>query len=640
MLGPALYDKGPTGAIPKPGKDAIVSEIRLNFLGLSEFELSGTPQVVIDFFAGLLGPLGTFLRIGEAGNKALNEVEAFIKDGTDPQVQEMVSILRSRPDILGRCGLTPADFEQILSSSDSLDQDFRACLARQYHASPAAPQSFATKAAQEGTKFGIKQALAPATDAVGTLLSNRLDLSPFGQLIIQRTVGAGTGILVNRIFDAISGQEFLLIGEAQNNEAMTLPARKQDLLFATGDAARTIVVRAPVESAGTTAINFVPGATEAFSNIVLPGPQPGPNVGDVARIPMLRSPQALALMSNGNQALVSDGGDLLRLDLTTQGAQIVATGLQGLGRIVIEAQGASALVLQRGEPRFSGDPVGQLLRINVTTGAKTLLATGFIDPRGIAIEVEGQSALVRDGSAIYRVNLQTGNIAMLAAGFGSGGIAVEPRGTSAIFPLVATFEIKRMNLLTNEISTVPSQLAGSLRSDAVIVSPDGSFALVAADGGEAGIAKVDLRTGETTQIFASGLSSFCSSGMLDIALTKDASEAIFMWFTPGDPQVSRIRLADKILSNVTYSITPFSIALEGDGSTALITSIGFCFGSLYRMDIATGAPDLISGVGTTFGGGLGGDVVISSDGREALVTGTRFFVSTGDLFRINSPLAL
>src|SRR4029453_9435855 len=27
MLGPALYDKGPTGAIPKPGKDAIVSKI-------------------------------------------------------------------------------------------------------------------------------------------------------------------------------------------------------------------------------------------------------------------------------------------------------------------------------------------------------------------------------------------------------------------------------------------------------------------------------------------------------------------------------------------------------------------------------------------------------------------------------------
>jgi hypothetical protein len=29
MLGPALYDKYPTGARPKPGKDAIVSDCRL-----------------------------------------------------------------------------------------------------------------------------------------------------------------------------------------------------------------------------------------------------------------------------------------------------------------------------------------------------------------------------------------------------------------------------------------------------------------------------------------------------------------------------------------------------------------------------------------------------------------------------------
>src|SRR5216683_2831597 len=29
MLGPALYDKCPSGAIPKPGKDAIVSNIRV-----------------------------------------------------------------------------------------------------------------------------------------------------------------------------------------------------------------------------------------------------------------------------------------------------------------------------------------------------------------------------------------------------------------------------------------------------------------------------------------------------------------------------------------------------------------------------------------------------------------------------------
>jgi hypothetical protein len=32
MLGPQLYDKGPAGAIPKPGKDAIVSRF-FKFIG-------------------------------------------------------------------------------------------------------------------------------------------------------------------------------------------------------------------------------------------------------------------------------------------------------------------------------------------------------------------------------------------------------------------------------------------------------------------------------------------------------------------------------------------------------------------------------------------------------------------------------
>src|SRR5205085_1309177 len=40
MLGPALYDKCPTGAISKPGKDAIVS----NFLGVAGSNMLGTLQ--------------------------------------------------------------------------------------------------------------------------------------------------------------------------------------------------------------------------------------------------------------------------------------------------------------------------------------------------------------------------------------------------------------------------------------------------------------------------------------------------------------------------------------------------------------------------------------------------------------------
>jgi DNA-binding beta-propeller fold protein YncE len=354
---------------------------------------------------------------------------------------------------------------------------------------------------------------------------------------------------------------------------------------------------------------------------------------------MLRTPNgfplALAFINNDTQALVTDNNNLVILDLTTRAVKTVVTDLKSPVRIVIEGPGPTALVGERGEPRFSGDLAGRLTRVNFLTGAKSLIATGFFDPSGIAIEVEGQSALVRDGNAIYRVNLQTGVIATLATSFGSGGIALEAGGTSALFPVLGlTPQIRRINLLTNEVTLVVSLTAVPTLFDggAIALTPSGSFAVIAANGGGplALIIKVDLLSGETTLIFNSGIALFCSSHMLDMALTRDASEVIFSMYTPEDRVISRVRLADRALSNVTYAITPAGLALEGDGSTVLVTSIGFCFSSLYRIDIATGATDFISGAGTS-----GGDVVVSSGGQEALVTGTRFFVSTGDLFRIN-----
>ena len=46
MLGPQLYDKGPAGAIPKPGKDAIVS----SFATISErLQDDATPNAINNF---------------------------------------------------------------------------------------------------------------------------------------------------------------------------------------------------------------------------------------------------------------------------------------------------------------------------------------------------------------------------------------------------------------------------------------------------------------------------------------------------------------------------------------------------------------------------------------------------------------
>ena len=56
MLGPALYDKCPTGAIPKPGKDAIVS---ISFLLFVAEEVSGSAndQLYASRFDSLRGHL-------------------------------------------------------------------------------------------------------------------------------------------------------------------------------------------------------------------------------------------------------------------------------------------------------------------------------------------------------------------------------------------------------------------------------------------------------------------------------------------------------------------------------------------------------------------------------------------------------
>jgi DNA-binding beta-propeller fold protein YncE len=154
--------------------------------------------------------------------------------------------------------------------------------------------------------------------------------------------------------------------------------------------------------------------------------------------------------------------------------------------------------------------------------------------------------------------------------------------------------------------------------------------LVAAGGGDAGIAKVNLRTGETIQIFVSGLALFCSHRMGDFLLTADVSEVIFSWSSADGigNRVSRVHLSDRAFNDITYGISPLALVLEGDGSTVLVTSSG-CFGSLYRLDIASGAPEFISGAGT-----IPTDLAILPGGQNALITAERFSTPTGDLFEV------
>ena len=371
---------------------------------------------------------------------------------------------------------------------------------------------------------------------------------------------------------------------------------------------------------------WFPGLAQAQP---LAGPLPGPNVGDSVVLPMLRAPGPLALLPGGAKALLGEPDKLLLLDLNTQAVQIVTEGLKNPSRIAIEGEANTALIFQFGDARFSGDPTGQLLRVDLATGQKTVLTTNFAGPGGIAIEPPGQTALVRDKNGIYRVDLSTGVAVLLVSGFDGGDIAIEPGNASAIFPVVGTIgEIRRVNLMTNVVSLVPSQ--AFVRNGGIEISPDGSFVLVGGGGGgDTGITRVNLATGQTTQIFASGIALFCSHSLGDMALTPDGTEVVFTW---GDVfagiRVSRVRLSDNSRSDVAVAATSIAMSVEGPDKLLLANGAG-CFGSLSRLDMTSGATDFIRTTETLF------DLAYSPGLNDALITTVRRSSAAGDLTRIN-----
>ena len=80
---------------------------------------------------------------------------------------------------------------------------------------------------------------------------------------------------------------------------------------------------------------------------------------------------------------------------------------------------------------------------------------------------------------------------------------------------------------------------------------------------------------------------------------------------------------------MTYGINPVGLAIEGSGSTVLATDNSL-FSSLYRPDVASGAPVQITGAGVG-----SPDFALLPNGQEVLVTSSGILGSLGNLLRIN-----
>src|SRR3989344_4030224 len=326
------------------------------------------------------------------------------------------------------------------------------------------------------------------------------------------------------------------------------------------------------------------------------GPMPGPLVGDIAEIPILNSPRSLIITDDGAKAIIADGNRISELDLASGSVRIVAPGLETPTRMAIEANGETALILETGKPRFQGDPTGRITRVNILTGEKTILATGFINPHGIAIEREGEIALVRTSNGIYRTDLLMGSSTMITSAPINGDIAVDARGTYAFFLTEELYRgigiIKKIDLATNDVTTAAGPLGESIRGDAFEVSPDGTFALAVVAGGDTGIKKIDLATGEENYLFSPGSALFGSYSITDIALSPDASEVLFWWTSSNEGfMLSRINLENRESALIARARMPRAIAITQDGSSIIGASQVF-FGWVFDE------MELDSGIGT------------------------------------------
>jgi|GEM_PF-4474245 len=384
-------------------------------------------------------------------------------------------------------------------------------------------------------------------------------------------------------------------------------------------------------SSGTPRIIFIylPEATSSPPDDTPPprapaGPMPGPLVGDIAEIPMLYSPRSLVITNDGARALIADGNRISELDLANGSVRVVTAGIKNPTRMAIEATGETALVLESENSEFTVDYSGRLIRVNLLTGEKTVLATGLKGPHGIAIEREGETALVR-ANGIYRVDLLTGSTTLIAYTAINGDIAIAADGASAFFLDEELYRgigvIKKIDLATNEVTTVAGPFEGSIRGDALEVSPDGTFALAVVAGGDTGIKKIDLLTGEESYLFSPGAAMFGSYGIFDIALSLDAKEVLFWWVSPLDGvMLSRINLENREFRTMARARMPRAIAITQGGDSIIAASQAYFGWYFDRVELA-------SGIGTRLPGYAESAVsfALFPDDTEIVTTNTSYY---------------
>jgi DNA-binding beta-propeller fold protein YncE len=316
----------------------------------------------------------------------------------------------------------------------------------------------------------------------------------------------------------------------------------------------------------------------------------------------LNCPRGLAVAADGKSALVGQDYALYRFALDGPLAPVsVAQDQRQLRRPVLEAGGATALVLDCATGDSDCTSQGRVSRVTLATGAVTPLVTGlnFQYARGGALALlDATHALVADcgstpgscdGSSgrVMRADLSTGTRSTLESGFEQiTSIVVEGDGTTALV-------------------LESGYWSGSGRISRMTVA-DGSYAVVAS--GFSNARQIELEAGGLSAILVSG------GGL------------------------ARLVLATGVVTQLAPNLELGSFALEAGGQTALAAGGGGngSWGLYYRIRLDTGAIDVLNPGMGLFNAADG--IALEAGGLTALVAeATEIEIGPSTLLRVPVP---
>jgi murein DD-endopeptidase MepM/ murein hydrolase activator NlpD len=344
------------------------------------------------------------------------------------------------------------------------------------------------------------------------------------------------------------------------------------------------------------------------------GPQPGPNVGDAVRLPMLSGDlTGVAVEAGGQTVLVAEeSGELSRVDLTTGKVTTIAfVNSLGIASPAIEASETTALVIIA--PGY-GPANGGIARINLLTGEVQIITEHSLDrSRALAIEPSGRSALVTGGEGgLFRVDLETGAVSTVS-GTGGSGLAIESSGTTALVATgifgAGTFscDLKRVDLTTGAATTVAT-ISCIHRPMSVAIESSGTTALVTTNR------NTTFESGEIYRVdLASGMKTFLTSCFRchwpQIVMEPSGNSALFI--SNEDTSLIRFDTSSSTQTALAHADIPFGMALSPDGTTAFTVGSR---GKVSRIALSTGKIERISEIFAAH------DIAVDAGGTTAFIT--------------------